>query len=447
MPLQFPSSLAGRVALLLAGALIFVNIVAALLLAREGSSFDRLVRLRGDAHRLSALVAALEKTSPEVAQAVIANSSTSFSRFSIGATPLTAGRSVTPDLQKELYALLPDHEVFAAGGLPLHEGDDRPVLMLISVRLTEGHFMGQWLNVLVHPLPAVMAWRWKAGYFTPLIASLLATFAVSIVFIRRMMAPLDDLTRAAHAASRGETGARAAERGTREVRDAASAFNHMQRRITAFNRDRAQLIAAIGHDLRTPITSLRLRVELLDDGRNRDDMIRILDDMAIMADDLRQFSDGVESREEPREMSAAQLLSQMCFDDPRVTFTCPEIRLTVRPVAMRRAVGNLIDNALRYAGSADVEVTAADGRVGIDVRDDGPGIPIEQLDTIRDPFVRGETSRSSETGGTGLGLAIATRIAEDHGGTLSLRNRKPRGLLARIDLPLGGTLAKGEQDG
>ena len=217
------------------------------------------------------------------------------------------------------------------------------------------------------------------------------------------------------------------------------AFNDMQRRIAGLEAERMRMLAALGHDLRTPITSLRLRAELLEDDDQRDDMIRILDDMAVMAEGLLQAAT-TGATTEPRQVTDLdRLLSRLCAEQG-VPYRGPgPVPVRLRPVAISRAVCNLVGNALRYAGNA--RVTLAMGKAGeavIRVEDDGPGIPQALLSRVTEPFVRGEESRNAGTGGAGLGLSIARDIARAHGGTLALANAPAGGLVAELHLPCAG---------
>lgn len=446
MTLRLPrlNGMATQFALLLGAALILTNVIAAVLLAREGSEFDRLARSQADMGRLIALVSTLEETDVETADAILERSGTGYTRFSIDATPLAGdGPETVIEVQAAVAQSLPGRDIHVVDANPgwANPGgsSDRVLpLMLMSVQLNAGVQAGKWLNLLVYPLPAPAVWWTKRSFFLPLSISMAAALAAGLFFTRRITAPLRQLARAARAVGRGDMNARVSTSGTRELREAAQAFNEMQRRIADFDRNRRQMTVAIAHDLRTPITGLRLRAEMLEDDETRQSMVRILDEMAAMTSDLLRYGREVWDGGRFVETDPVPLIARLCADrgadfDSAAT---PPLRLRLRDGAFLRALGNLVDNALRYAGSARVRIVKAGPDALITVEDDGPGIPPDLLEAVLEPFVRGEASRSHETGGTGLGLAIARGIALDHSGSLSLRNRPGGGLSAELRLPL-----------
>lgn len=423
--------------LLLAVVLVAVNLAATLLLAREGSAFDRRIRIQGDLGRLVALVTTLEEVDDASAQSILRESSTGFTRFALSRGPLSPpGAPEDPPVAQVISDALAGREVRALTGGG-QAGDARTALTMVSVRLQGGIHAGEWLTSLVYPLPSGTAWQWKFGFFMPLVMTLGAALVVGGLSIRRMTQPLRDLARAARAAGRGDRRATVPEAGAREIREAASAFNDMQRRIEDHDRQRMRLLAALGHDLRTPITSLRIRTEMLEDAALRDPMIATLEEMTVMADDLLHFGAGAQTGEALQETALRALLARLCARPGATLAAGAEIRMAVRPVSLARALSNLIDNALRYGGQARVSLIRDGAEVVFRVEDAGPGIPEARLGDVVEPFVRGEESRSAETGGTGLGLAITRNIALAHGGALRLQNLPQGGLCAELRLPAG----------
>jgi len=219
----------------------------------------------------------------------------------------------------------------------------------------------------------------------------------------------------------------------------------MAERIRRFVADRTQMLAAIGHDLRTPITRLRLRAEFMDDDEQRRKMLSDLDEMEQMIAATLAFARDDAAAEPAAALDLAALCRTVADEaaDARpelaeaIEYDGPE-RLTVRarPVAMKRAVANLVSNALSYGGAARIRLTRDDtGLVRMAVEDDGPGIPESELEAVFTPFRRLESSRNRETGGTGLGLTIARNIMRAHGGDVVLRNRPEGGLSAVASLP------------
>lgn len=440
-----PQSLAGRLSALLIAALLAANLIAALLLAREGSAFDRAIRLEGDRPRLHALVTALEAADRRTGLMLPGHSSTGFTRFSVDPNPLDlTGTQRLPELEARMAMDMGEHPVELREGTGPLPGDEREPLLLVSVQLQRGGLAGQWLNALSYPLPQPRAWVWKAGFFVPLLASLAGTLLVGLLFVRRMTQPLRALAEAARAAGRGDRSAQVVECGASELREAAVAFNDMQRRIASFEAERLRMLATVGHDLRTPITGLRLRAELLTDDDQREDMIRMLDEMGAMAQGLLDSATAAAEAEAAQLLDLDALLAQLCQDRGLDYATQGPTMALVPPFALRRALGNLVDNALRYAGPPRLRLWADATEILITVEDDGPGIPEPLLARATEPFVRGEASRSAATGGAGLGLFIVRDILRAHGGSLNLRNRvadkagRGGGLSAELRLPRRG---------
>ena len=303
---------------------------------------------------------------------------------------------------------------------------------LISIPLPDG----SWLNARQsrEPNPLRIPGR-------PILLALFLTFITVLIvglwFIRRLTRPLRQLSDAANKAGRGDRSARIAESGATEIQDAAKAFNAMQVDIDAFEGERARTIAAVGHDLRTPITSLRIRTEMVDDDDLKEPMIQTLDDMQVMADDLLAWGQVEAIKEETREIDLSNLLATICKDTSVSYESADRILYNCRPVALQRALTNLVENTQRYAGEGTATLQNVDGNITITLEDNGPGIPKEQLTTILKPFSRGESSRSRETGGHGLGLSIADSIIRGHGGTITLKNRTDTtGLIVTVVLPV-----------
>ena len=291
---------------------------------------------------------------------------------------------------------------------------------------------GGWLNVLVLQR-GLNAPTW------PLLvqfSTMAAISAIGIVLVLgRLTRPLKKLAKAASALGRGETTAKLDEEGPHEVVETIRAFNEMQERLTTFVHDRAKMLAALGHDLRTPITSLRLKAEFIEDDDVREQILRTLDEMAEMAEASLSFAREEAAQEQTRLVDIGALTSSVCEDlaDAGLAVTCAEtadFAVRCRPVAMKRALRNLIENAVAYGTHANVTAEYKYGEARIVVEDQGPGIPEADMEKVFKPFVRLEQSRNRETGGVGLGLAIARSIVRSHGGDILLQNRAGGGLRA-----------------
>ncbi|MXN65776.1 HAMP domain-containing protein [Stappia sp. GBMRC 2046] len=298
---------------------------------------------------------------------------------------------------------------------------------------------GQWLNLAGR-------FRLPQRSFMPVLASIgvmaLAIIIVVALTVRRLTRPLRDLAGAADRLGRGEDVERLPETGPSEVRGTVAAFNVMQERLTRFVKDRTKMLAAISHDLRTPITSLRIRAEFIEDEENRERIIATLDEMQRMTEATLAFARDEAANEPPSKVDLGEYLDAIAQDyrdmGADVQFDPPDERivLSCRPDSLRRALRNLVDNAVRYGEKARVSLSAGDHAAVIVISDEGPGIPQDKLKDVFEPFVRLEESRSEETGGIGLGLSIARSIVHAHGGTLELENGKGRGLSARVTLPV-----------
>jgi signal transduction histidine kinase len=287
---------------------------------------------------------------------------------------------------------------------------------------------------------------WHSPTF--LAAFLLMTLAaamLSIWAVRRLVRPIGTLAAAADALGRDVEAPPLSERGPREIATAAAAFNTMAARIRGFVRDRTLMLAAIGHDLRTPITRLKLRAEFLEDDELRTKMLADLDELEGMISATLAFGRESLRAEAMTPLDLAELLrtvldetgdaspataGQLSYDGPA------HITVRGRPLALKRALANLIGNAVKYGGAARVRLhPPCDGSVLCDIEDEGPGVPDAEQERVFEPFRRLDSSRNRETGGFGLGLPIARDILRAHGGDVALANRREGGLRARVTLP------------
>ena len=249
------------------------------------------------------------------------------------------------------------------------------------------------------------------------------------------------LANAADKVGRGETLEAIPEAGTSEVRHLTQSFNTMSLRLRRFIEARTQMLGAISHDLRTPITGLRLRAELVDDEENRDRMLAIVDEIHHLTEATMALAKDDSFTEVTDKVDVSSLIEAISDDltDNGKDVTCDVERgvsLTCRPFSLRRAIRNLAENGAKYGQRSRIRLENGGQAVRIIIDDDGPGIPEDQLERVLLPFVRLENSRSRETGGAGLGLAITRSIVLNHGGDLDLRNRTEGGLRATITLPI-----------
>lgn len=259
--------------------------------------------------------------------------------------------------------------------------------------------------------------------------------------VRSATAPLSTFASAAERLGVDVNAAPLGEGGPSEVNRASRAFNTMQTRLQRFIQDRTQMLAAISHDLRTPITRLRLRAEFIDDDSQRRKMLTDLDEMEAMISATLVFARDDAANEGATEVDAAAIVAAVCFDQAAagrdVVYAGPDsLGLFARPLAFKRAVNNFIDNAVKYGNRARVTMEPHGAEVAIYVDDDGPGIAAADMERVFAPFIRLERSRSRQTGGTGLGMTIGRNAIRSMGGDVYLINRPEGGLRVTISLPL-----------
>ncbi|MNO25008.1 Osmolarity sensor protein EnvZ [compost metagenome] len=258
--------------------------------------------------------------------------------------------------------------------------------------------------------------------------------------VRLAIGPLTRLAQAVDNLDPDQPGVQLDESGPREVRYAAVAFNALQARIAAHLKERMQLLAAISHDLQTPITRMKLRVEVMDEGVERDKFGSDLDEMEHLVREGVAYARSMDSSTEATcRVNLDAFLDSLVFDYQDSGAQVERhgssgTLLETRPHALRRVLVNLVDNALKFAGAAELQVSREGSTTIIRVLDNGPGIPGDELDEVLKPFYRVEGSRNRSTGGTGLGLAIAHQLIQAMGGRLTLSNREQGGLCAQIEL-------------
>jgi signal transduction histidine kinase len=302
---------------------------------------------------------------------------------------------------------------------------------------------GDWLNVTV-PLEPLRPWH-SPTFLVAFALMTVVAAALTLWAVRRLTTPVATLAAAAEALGRDVNAPPLPEDGPLEVATAATAFNTMAARIRRFVQDRTELLTAIGHDLRTPITRLKLRAEFVEDEDQRAKMLADLEELEAMVSATLAFGRDARTTEPVSPLDLAELL-QTVLDEARdawpdkaekLAYAGPaHLTMRVRPLALKRAIANLVSNAVNYGGGARLRlIPPAEGMVVIEVEDDGPGIAPTELERVFEPFHRGEPSRSRETGGVGLGLPIARNIFRAHGGDVSLANRPMGGVKATVSLP------------
>lgn len=281
---------------------------------------------------------------------------------------------------------------------------------------------------------------WPTRLLIVLGISTSSVLLLSFIGVRSVIRPLLKLRQAADGLGKDIKQPPLKETGPTEVKDTARAFNTMQIRLKNYIEDRAGILAAVSHDLKTPLTRIRLRTDLMDDRVVRTKTQKDLDDMESMVSATLDFMRGTEAREPSQRMDLMSLLESIREDFHEAGETVELREETIepyqgKPLALKRCFVNLVENAVRYGGQANISVVDLREKVVISIRDNGPGIPESAIQRVFDPFYRLETSRAQHTGGTGLGLGIARNIARAHGGDLVLQNRLEGGLCAELTLP------------
>lgn len=319
-----------------------------------------------------------------------------------------------------------------AADLRPHRLHRHPTLYL-GTRLADG---SPFLVEAMAPLPTTPPARTLAA----MAALVGGVILVTLFAVRIATRPLSRLAQAAEALGEDLERPPLAEEGPVEVRRAAVAFNWMQTRLRGLFAERTRILAAISHDLQTPLTRLRLRAELMDDETLRDKMLADLSAMQALVEEGLAYAGSSAAPQEAAILTDLDALAASLVADytdagqPVSLLGLSGRRVRTRPRTLRRLLGNLVDNALKFGGSAELVLESADGLPAIAVRDHGPGIPEAELDKVFEPFYRLESSRNRETGGTGLGLAIARQLARALDAELILRNLAEGGLEARVTL-------------
>jgi signal transduction histidine kinase len=324
-------------------------------------------------------------------------------------------------------------ELVIYGGHTWHE-------VVIGMRLPDG----EWVNINAQ-LEPLRPWH-SPTFLTAFVLMTAAAAVLTLWAVRQLTAPVRTLAEAAEALGRDVNAAPLPENGPTEVAVAAVAFNTMAARIRRFVQDRTELLTAIGHDLRTPITRLKLRAEFVDDDEQRGKILADLEELEAMVSATLAFGRDARTTEPVSSLDLAELLRTILDEagdaHPDVADSLryegpAHLTVRARSLALKRVLVNLVTNAVNYGGSATVRLSQDGAQmVLVEVEDDGPGIPVTELERVFEPFHRGEPSRNRETGGVGLGLPIARNIMRAHGGDVTIANRPTGGIRATVTLPV-----------
>lgn len=432
--MTWPRSLHTRILLVLLVGLALAHVLTFALVLAERSMAMRGMMVTYLASDIASSVAVLERLPADERAQWLTRLSRRNYRLTLDAAAAsapTASSKLAQSVASELAQAL-------APGRPLQviEGASPTTALRVLLPLADGTPL---VVELDEPRLRISPWAWAA------LALQLALLAgLSVWAVRTATQPLQAFAHAADTLKPEHPTAPLNESGPSEVARAAAAFNRMQQRIAAHVTERMQILAAVSHDLQTPITRMRLRADLHGDTALRDKLHADLAEMQSLVEEGIAYARSAHAAQEPLQRVDLQSLVQSIVLDyndagrPVQLIDAAPLHADTRPQALRRLVCNLVDNALKFAGSAEVQLTASGTGWALQALDRGPGIPPDQLDAVLQPFVRLEDSRHRGTGGTGLGLAIANQLAQGLGGTLRLENREGGGLAARFSMDLKG---------
>lgn len=451
-----PRSLGGQLLALLLLALVVTQTLSLILLADERNRAVRAALGLEAAGRAANVVLLLDEAPADLRSSIMRAANSPLVRFSIAPEPEAThdsddsrgvrdqitqilgrdDRTIHVDIHaltfpapQSLIDVPPDmramHEAMMAS-------QPEAVEMTLSIALPGG----EWLNVRTmfqRPGPQLSPQALLPVFLMILSLGLITTWTVG-----RVVRPIRALAESADRLGRGLTTNPLDEAGPSEIRATMRAFNRMQDRVTRHSSERAQMLAALSHDLRSPLTAMRLRIALLDETEDSLRLGALVDDMQTMVEGTLDYARGVAQAEPLVAIDLAKLLADLVSDvgpGKAVLSAQGPILATVRANSITRALRNLIDNAVSYGSQARVTLRAEPDALVIDIADAGPGLPEDQLETVFEPFTRAETSRNRETGGSGLGLAITRAIIQAHDGTVTLSNGVDGGLVAKVRLP------------
>ncbi len=451
---KLTSTIAGQLIFLIVGVVLLSQLVILwAFFIRTDERVDQ-YEDRYVAQQIISIYQKVQSTSLEKRGLLLEFSNNSEVSFSITQNPIAQTRMQDPNRDKWFAETLKDTLIYTAeknisfrdiwyfwfsddldecllnGGQHIGISDDCPY-RIFSVHLNEN----EWLNAKMMRTPSEMV------ILLPVILAAFLTLAgitVVVVFVvRRITAPLRHLSEAADKLGRGEATQQLDLDGPQELSSTTQVFNVMQERLTRFVQDRTKMLAAISHDLRTPITSLRLNTEFVENEELRGKMVNTLEDMQVMVEACLAFSKQDAQEEESRMIDLVQTLEELAEDSSHIGFssTVPSYDYLCRSVNIKRAIRNLLENAVKYGKKAHMSFEKSGEQIVIVIQDQGEGIPEDKLEEVFESFVRLDEARNTESGSVGLGLSIARTIIHKHGGTIEAVNIPP-GLKMLVTLPL-----------
>jgi signal transduction histidine kinase len=437
----WPDGLMGRVMAVLLGAIVLEFLGSTLLYQYFDTAASRQERSRNIAEQLVVADQVLSSARPRERRSLERQLSSDHVRIEWRAVPVVDQSARHAEL-RELRVIMADWEEH----LTKHDirlGYDRQDAerILGSIAIDDGSYIHFSTRLRSH---------WASFYLSLFSIGLLivGVLVAAIIVIRALGSPLRHLIRAADAAGHGQP-VLLAEQGPPDLRSVARAFNAMQLRVADLIDSRTRALAAMSHDLRTPLARLRLRSEMIDDEFVEAAMGKDIGEMERMLDSVLAYLSGIVDGEAPMKVDLASLAMTVADDaadlGQPVEYAGPDsLHATLCPMRIKRALGNLIDNALNYGDRAFVSLSISPTGIHLVVEDDGPGIPAEELEAVLEPFRRLDFARPRNTEGLGLGLSIVSDIMHREGGELRLANRLPNGLKAELFFPQAGGPARND---
>lgn len=432
----WPQRLVGQVTLVLMLAVALEFIGSSILFENSRLYPDRENQIRRVAEQLVAATGILEASSPDergVRAAVISNRATHLT-WSVLPSLVDGGRAVENDYREELFEAEPS---LRDRDLRVHADIDRALPrdthLKVAVKLRDGSWMALSTKIRVAPWAVLLS-----GFGSAFTLGLGVIIAAALV-LRNLSRPLRALAEAADKVGKGAQ-VRIAESGAGDLKLVAKAFNAMQDRIAGLLQARTEALAAVGHDLRTPLARLRLRAGFVTDADAREALEADVDEMTSMLDSLLAYLGGQEDPE-PRRRTDLAAIAMTVVDDaadaerPATYAGLDHLPVLARPLSVKRAISNIVENALHYGGDAMLTLTREGDAAVLAIEDNGPGIPEAELAHVLQPFHRLDDARARNTGGLGLGLTIVQQILQRENGTLVLKNRPQGGLRVEIRLP------------
>lgn len=448
----YPKSLWGQLVSLLLLALVVSQLIALAIFADTRRVFENNLSEEQLINRIVIAAKQIKNTDKRFAPRILRDASTRNVRLTLGrrASHIPDNLpSYSAALQQKLLTELigVSKVVLVKSNGPKHLAfwrQRQPDNVNVSVKLTPN----TWL--VANYLQKKPINSWILPLLMTMVLMVISIVLVVSLVVRRLTKPLGELAKAAKNLGHGQDVGELTEVGTEDVRNVIRSFNQMNKKIKRFVDDRTKMLAAISHDLRTPITSLRLRAEFIEDKEMQGKILATLEEMQMMTEVALKFAKDSHSKETTKNIDLASLLETLASDYKDMGkpvsledySELAQIILPLRVQSIKRAVRNLIDNGLKYGGEVSLRfaLNKADNIAEIYISDDGNGIDEDEFEQVFEPFYRLEKSRNKDTGGVGLGLSIARNIIAAHGGEVNLRNvktdGKTTGFEVQIILPL-----------